>query len=364
MKHSLMNRNNRLLKVALLSAASFLAIPLSTSFADELVSGGIPAKDIAIDKVDGDKLFYKTSNGTNAEKAINEKLKLSVTDEPNLTAAEDFFNKQKYSDAVDNYLKVMRSPKPWLKDFAAYRLIKSGEKADRFDAVVTGYLAVLQKNPTFAKEMKISIPTDPKNTYLKTAATQIDTAITATRDPAINSSLLSFRMNIARAMGDQAKVLELAGKLTQGNGAGTGAVDATTLSNIVEGNLSLISASIEKKDYAAATKALEGCKASVVDQKHQIEWLWLTAVANEGQLGDSKDAAKLKDLALDYLRVSANFSGTPRAGEALLKTAKVMEKLNDIKAATAIYQQVEREFKGQPASSEAKSNLTRIGGAK
>ena len=238
----------RLLSIATVGAS--IAVLTPNPIADDLMVNGLKSSNITVDKVDGDRILYKTQSGSPSDKSINDKLQLVITDEPNLATAEDAFIKLKYSDAVDGYQKVLRTTsKPWLKDYAAFRLVKSGEKADRFDAVVTGYLVILQKNPTFAKDMKLNIPTDPKNSYLATAAKQIDAAITATKDPAISSSLVSFRMTIAKSMGDQAKVLELANVLTKGANSGNPTnVDATTLSNIVEGNISLITASVEKKD--------------------------------------------------------------------------------------------------------------------
>src|SRR5690349_21033810 len=156
------------------AAALFGACALSLTLAvraDDINAGGVPFKNITIQKVDGDKLVYRTVSGQTNEKQITDKMKLTVTDEPNLTMAEEAFVAGKWSEAVDGYEKAMRSSaKGWVKDFAAIRLLGAGEKSERFDAVVAAYLHVLEKDPKTAKEMKITFPADPNNSYLKTAA--------------------------------------------------------------------------------------------------------------------------------------------------------------------------------------------------
>jgi TolA-binding protein len=125
----------------------------------------------------------------------------------------------------------------------------------------------------------------------------------------------------------------------------------------VDGKLSLIGNTIEKKDYAAAQKALDEVKPSVVESKSQAEWLWLTALTHEGASGATKDVA------IDYMRLVANFPTSDHASQALLKTAAILESLQDSKAAIAVYQQVARDYEGAPASAKAKENLQRLNAA-
>jgi TolA-binding protein len=62
------------------------------------------------------------------------------------------------------------------------------------------------------------------------------------------------------------------------------------------------------------------------------------------------------------MRVVANFPSSPRASESLLKTAAIMEKLNDTKTALTLYQQVARDYDGQPVGADAKKSVTRLSG--
>lgn len=332
--------------------------------ADEINNKGLVTKNVTIDKIEGDKLIYKTQSGAPGERTITDAMRLTITDEPNLVPAEDAFSAGKWADAVDAYQKVLRSsPKAWLKDYAAIRLLKAGEKSERFDAVVTGYIHLLAKDPVAAKDLKIAYPTDPANAYLKTAAAQVDSAYAAEKDPARQMSLDVFRMNIAKAAKDDATTLKIAERLskTSGNGnVGGPSIDPTVLAGITEGKLNLVQSALEKKDFAGAQRGLEQVKSAVVDPKQQADWLWMNAEAAAGSAGDSKDAAVLKGLAVDYMRIVANFPTSPRVSQALLKTAAIMEKLDDLKAAAAVYAQVSHDYADQPAGRDARQALERL----
>jgi hypothetical protein len=348
-----------------LAAALLAAAPLllsSAARADEINAGGVPFKNIVIQKVDGDKIIYKTQSGQTSEKQVNDRMKITVTDEPNLTMAEEALGAGKWSDAVDGYEKALRSSsKPWAKDLAALRLLSAGEKSERFDAVVAAYLHLLNKDPKQASEIKVNFPTDPNNSYLKTAASQVDSAIASEKDPTKAISLRVFRMNLAKAMKDDATALKVADELQKSSGSAPGgALDETALAGIIDGKLNVIAAALEKKDVKTAQANLDQVKANVTDPKQQAEWLWLSAQAKDLSLGDSKNPDELKGLALDYMRVVANFPTSPRAPQSLLRTGAILEKLDDAKGATSVYTQVARDYKGQPAGAEAEKNLSRL----
>src|SRR5438105_14850755 len=113
----LLNDFPRKLRGLMVVILAILAVPLC---ADEINAGGVVFKNINIQKVDGDKLIYKTASGLTSEKQINDKMKVTVTDEPNLSTAEESLIAGKWSDAVDGYQKALRaSTKPWVKDYAA-----------------------------------------------------------------------------------------------------------------------------------------------------------------------------------------------------------------------------------------------------
>ena len=98
-----------LLKIAVVLATIGSMIQPRFVLADDINAGGLPIKNITIEKVEGDRLYYKTQSGTASDKQINDRMKLTVTDEPNLIPAEDAFAAGKWADAVDGYQKVLRT---------------------------------------------------------------------------------------------------------------------------------------------------------------------------------------------------------------------------------------------------------------
>ena len=82
-----------------------------------------------------------------------------------------------------------------------------------------------------------------------------------------------------------------------------------------------------------------------------------------GQIGDGKDAAALKDAALAYMRVVANFKdtpGRPHVADSLYKTGQIEEQLAEPDVAAKVYQQVAEQFPSDPAAALAKQNLDRL----
>src|SRR5205807_1496194 len=123
----------------------------------------------------------------------------------------------------------------WLKDFAALRLLKAGEKSERFDAVVAAYIHLLTKDPKAAQDIKLKYPEDPANAYFKTAASQVESAEATEKDPGKATMLRVFRMEIAKAMKDDATVMKIAADLTKNSGNGAASVlDPSTLAGIVD----------------------------------------------------------------------------------------------------------------------------------
>lgn len=364
-------------RIAVIAAATAVFAFGSAARADDINSGGIKTANVQIEKITSEKdpttgevrqtIYYKTATGNAGNKAVTDKMKLTVNDEPNLNKAEDAFANGKWADAADAYQQTLKATnKAWLKDYAAARLLKSADESKRVDSAVIAYLYVLGKDPVAAQSMKPKLPDDPSNAYLKTAAKLVDDAANAEHDAAKALTLKAFRMDIARAMKDDATATKLAGELAKaGNAPGGGQVpgaDPSTLQAVIDGKLDLVRTSVEKKDYAAARKGLDESKDSVVEPKHQAEWLFLNAETEAGQLGNSKDEAALKNTAIDYMRVVANFPTSPRTPQALLKTAELMERMNDAKSALVLYQQVARDYDGQPAGADAKKSIDRLSG--
>jgi tetratricopeptide (TPR) repeat protein len=347
---------------AALVVAPFAAAPAR---ADSINAGGLVTSNITIDRIDGNTVYYKTQSGTSNSKTISDKLKISITDEPSLSTAEDAYGAGQWAEATDGYLQTLKSTnKPWLKDYAALRLMAAADKANRFDAAITAWLAMLARNPAQAAAHKPKFPADPSSTYWKTGLQQLDSAAASERDAGRLTAIRALELEVARGMKDDAKVAEIANLLTKsGNDGSAGGSTSANVQAVVEAQLGLARVAVDKRDFAGAQQRLEQIKPSVTDPNQEADWLWLRAEAQAGQLPTSGgDPAAIDDAALSYMRLVANCPNSPKVPQALLKTAALLERSNDKPTALSVYQEVARDYANQPAGKEAERNVDRLKG--
>jgi TolA-binding protein len=96
-----------------------------------------------------------------------------------------------------------------------------------------------------------------------------------------------------------------------------------------------------------------------------VEALYLLAQAT-GASAANGDPAQMKDSALAYLRVVAaadGMPGKPHVADALFVVAATEEKLQNVKEAQAVYDQIALEFAGTPTATKAKENAARLAAA-
>jgi len=101
-------------------------------------------------------------------------------------------------------------------------------------------------------------------------------------------------------------------------------------------------------------------KASFVDPAQQADALFILAEAKYALALNKKDAGDLKDAALAYMRVVANFKDAPNhphVPESLLRTANIEEQLNDAPAAQLLYQQIAQQYPDDPIAAVAKQKI-------
>ena len=71
----------------------------------------------------------------------------------------------------------------------------------------------------------------------------------------------------------------------------------------------------------------------------------------------------MKDVALSYMRIVANFKDAPNAPhvpESLLATGEILEKLNDTEGAVNLYTQLSTPYPESAAGAKAKEGLQRL----
>jgi tetratricopeptide (TPR) repeat protein len=331
--------------------------------ADSINYGGLVVNNISIDKFDGKQIYYRTESGNVDQRVVSDRVKINVNDEPNLDLAEDAFGAANWSDAVDGYMKAIRSTnKPWVRDYASVRLQTAAAKSHRFDAAVAAWVQEVNHDPKWAAAHTPTLPADSNSTYLRTAVTQLETAAAGAKDDVDKvATIRTFQLQIAKAMHDDQLISDLASELTALlSQHQTTALNSDDVHAVVMAQLGLVHVSLDKKDFATAQKKLLQLKGSVVEPADQADWLWCDAQAKAGPIGNDKDAAALKDAELAYMRLVAHFPNSAQAPQALYNTAELMERGGDIKTALDVCQQIAQDYPGQPVAQQAAAAARRM----
>ncbi len=362
----------RSLKLSLLLA---FVIGLGVSArADTIFVGNLPYKDVKIKGIKGEDIVFQTS-GNETSKPIKSVTRLQLTDDPALSAAEEAYAKQENEKAVDGYLKSLRSSsKEWVKDWAAARLLDAAGKAKRFDAQVTAFIAMMQRDSATAIKNKPEVPQE-KSAFLDTAATDVQRVVNEVKlSEEAKQSLLAFLLEINRARGDQKAVGETVEQLAKLDGSSTssggGAGGADTSANtkaLAALKLGIANVAFEKKDYAKAIETIEQNRGVFLDAKEQADALWILAGSKHALAQAKNDPKEMKDVALSYMRIVANFKDAPNAPhvpESLLATGEILEKLNDTEGAVNLYTQLSTAYPESAAGAKAKEGLARLKPAK
>ncbi|HEY8666059.1 MAG TPA: hypothetical protein VIL86_05310 [Tepidisphaeraceae bacterium] len=343
------------------SLLACLLIPAAvpTASADTLfisstgTGGGTEYANVKVTKIAGDKITFQVA-GRESTKDLKQVIRMKIDDEPALSAAEDAYASSDFKTAAANYQKaVIASKKDWVRDWAAVRLADAANKSGEFDKAVTAYVALVQKNPEAAAKVKPTMP-DAGSTYLDTGMVQIDSALKEKLTQEQQQALLSLRLDIHMLKKDAAGAAEDAKKL-QDLGGGSAAVPTKV---VAETTLSLAKLDVSNKEYAKAQKAIDDNRALFTDPAQQAEALFLLAQAQQALAKDDTD--KLKDAALNYMRVVAHFKdadGKPHVVESLLGAAGILEQLKDTAGATKLYQQIVNQYAEDPGAAKAKEKL-------
>ena len=325
--------------------------------------GGNPVAygNVKVLNVTSGQIVYTLSTGSDTHKPLADVVRMQLDDEPVLNSAEQAMADQKWDDAVDGYTKVARSTnKPWLKDWANVRLLAAAQKSKRFDAAASAYIATLLRDPESAAKYKPQMP-DAGSTYLDGAIASTNSALNGSEITDHQKlALLNFLLDLERAKNDHAGEDRVAGLIDE--------VLAKDPSNPMAGQaiarrkLTNAQRALDAKDYAKAISEIESAKANFVEPAQQADALFILAEAKYALASAKKDPTELKDAALAYMRVVANFKDLPNhphVPESLLKTAAIEQELNDSTAAQQLYQQIAQQYPDDPAAAVAKTRMTK-----
>jgi TolA-binding protein len=346
---------------AMLAAALTLILP-AIAQADTVFLQGLPLENVTIQGISNGQLVFQSESGNTSQRDLSKIVRIHVDGEPALNDAEDAFIAGKFSDAVDGYLATNRSTtKDWLKQYISGRLVEAANKSNRFDAAVTAYISMVQKDPAAAARVRPKMPT-PDSTYLDTAISQVNDALNSpTLTDGQSVALLQFQIDLFNTKKDAAGADAAEAKLDQ--------ILAKDPNNPLarqanaRRQLQAAAAAVDAKKYEQAISDIETNKQLFNDPQQQADALYTIAQARLGLAAGDKDPNALKDAALAYMRVVADFkdvAGKPHVADSLLKTAQIEEQLAEPDVAARVYQQVAQEFPQDPAAATAKQDMERL----
>ena len=313
-----------------------------------------PLNGVKIEKIakgdSAEDLYYLLPTGQERNKPLDLIVQIKVDDEPALTAAEAAFAAGDMKGAAAEYRKAMASAKPWVKRRADSRLVQAASKSGDFGDSVMVFLSNVQKTPDTAGKSKpqISGATPP----------QLDAAIASVRAALADTKveqkqvLLPFLIELYNAKKDTASAQQAMTELTKLNPSAANTAEVKQAK--IDLALDQARQALAQKSYANAISAIESNASLFTDVSQQAEAMWILA---EAKGATASDDAALKDAALAYMRIVANFKLLPTAPhvpDALFKTAEIEEKLKDKKSAAAIYNQIATDYKDQPIAQAAR----------
>ncbi len=333
---------------------------VSSAKGDAATASAMEFAKVKIVRIDDAAVIFSSTAGRESDRPIEQVVRIAIDDEAALNAGEEAYVAGKWDTAIDSYLKTVKSTqREWLKAWVAKRLLVAAEKAKRFDAAATAYItAVLgaSKSPP----TKPAMP-DAKSTYLATAAKEVDAAL---QNPKLSAdqrqALLSFLLDLHRTRDDQKGMADVMQQMSK---AGlTAANDPAAAGALARMKLDVAAVAVEGKQYKKAIDEINSSRGVFVNPADQARALFLLAAAQEGLAGE--DPNGLQDAALAYMRVVAHCKdtpGKPHVVESLMKTASILERTKNTKAALELYQQVAAQFADDPAAAAAQESAERLG---
>ncbi|MDB5324990.1 MAG: hypothetical protein JWM57_559 [Phycisphaerales bacterium] len=344
-------------------APLLLVVALAASArADKLIIQGTGPQTVTVTGFANGRLQYQNERGGTGDREYARVQQLVIDAEPALSAAEASLVAGQNDVAIENYTKAVRgSTMPWVKVFAARRLLDAAGPNGKFEPRLTAYLALLQLSPADAAGRQPALP-EAGSQLLNVAVLEVESALKAPKvtDPA-KVALLNFLTDIHRRRGDDAAVAATIERLAKSSpSAGN---DPAVQAQLTAQKLGQAKAAADAKDFAAAVRLIDQNRASIVDPAQQSDALFILARAKQAN-ADASDTAAQQDAAVAFMRVVAgakDLPGRPNVLASLRATAAILERIGSPADAVKIYQQIAREFAEDPAAvTEAQADVRRL----
>lgn len=345
--------------VAILSTCLVLPAMLRADavWVGETAKNPIKADGVKILRIDAETISYTTATGAQISKPLPQVQQLAADDEPAFNKAEEAYRDGKWPDAVDNYQKaVQNTAREWVKNRSSIRLMDVAVKTNRFDAAITAYIALVQRDPSQAAKTRPAV-TETASKYLDSSVTEVSRALESAKlsDPQ-RSALLGLLLDLYRAKKDTANVNQTLQQLLK--------LGAARPSDVAILKLAAAQSALEARDYAKATSEIQQNRALFTDPASQVDALITLARAKDGIDGGKDDPDGLKDVAIAYMRVvtfGRDLPGQPHVAQSLLRVAQIEEKLKEPQVALQLYQQIAKEYADHPAAGDARAGIGRLG---
>jgi TolA-binding protein len=321
-------------------------------------------KNITVRSVKNGELYYSI-NTREAHRPLAEISRLNLTGETQFNAAEKAFSeaniskdeaaaKAKFSDAVTGYAATLGSTdKPWLKDYVALRLQVAAPRSGRFDAALSAWKAMVEKDPAAALKSKPSVEgIDPKSQYLVNAAKDLLASANSAANPEVRKAYLDLLGDVQSAMGDTEGAIKTA-EMRVALGGTPEEISALAMKQAQN--------DLVNKRYDQAAARLSKLDMASLSDANRADATYMLAECKAAKLTPASPADEWKDLAIEYMKVVAGYPASPDAGPALLKVAEIHETLKDPETALKVYQQVAREHANTPAGQAAQKGVERLG---
>lgn len=331
---------------------------VSSARGDAAATGAMEYAKVKILRIDDTVAVFANPAGRESDRPVEDIVRIAIDDEPALNTAEESFIAGKWEPAIDGYLRTIQSTqRNWLKGYAARRLLTAAEKAKRFDAAATAYVAAILgggKAPP-----KPAMP-DAKSTYLATAVKEVDAALQSAKLSADQrQALLSFLLDLHRTRDDQKGMADVLEQMVKAGAVA--ANDPAAAGALARMKLDVAAIAIDGKQYKKAIDAINASRSIFTEPKDQAQALFLLAQAQEGLAGE--DPTALHDAALAYMRVVAHCKdvpGKPHVVQSLMNTASILERTKNHMAALELYEQVAAQYPDDPAAAAAREHAQRL----
>lgn len=318
---------------------------------------------VQVESVDSGKIIFRTQTGHDVVKDLSSVVDINLDDEPSFNQAQADYAANRLDKAVDEYDQtIQKTDKAWLKTICIPKMTDAADRAGRFDKAAEGYTMLVLGDEKSAAQHRPAVP-QFGSPYLDAAANTVSSALDgANITPAQQTTLLAFLLEIQRARRDTTAIDAVASRLT-GSPATGGATSDLAAAALADAKISEAKNAVAQQRYDDAVKLINGSRQYFVDTPHQSDALFLLAEAREGQAQAADNPNAWKDAAIAYLRVVADFKsnpGAPHVADALLHTAGILQRLNQIDKAIAMYQSILDSYPKAAAADAARTQLDRL----